>query len=113
MAFDNGEQFYELLQAVGAERRRLREAESKIRVETEPMAVRAMQLGVPLEEVAELTGYTPSVLAKWESSAAARRAHQIKQELRDKARERVRQARIAAKASQSVKRPRRRKRKRR
>ncbi|MFI9307928.1 hypothetical protein [Streptomyces triculaminicus] len=91
--FERPEQFHNLLQEVGGERRKLRDAESKLKAQAEPMIVRAIQLGVSREEVAELTGYTSTVLAKWEGSAAARRAHEIKQQIRDEARARDREER--------------------
>ncbi|MER5532185.1 hypothetical protein [Streptomyces mirabilis] len=88
--FEHPEQFQELLGEVGRERRKLREAETRLKAEAEAMVVRAIQLGVPREVVAELTGYTPAVLAKWEGTAAARRAHEIKQQVRDEAKAKVR-----------------------
>jgi hypothetical protein len=88
--FVRPEQFNELLAEVGRERRKLREAESKIKADAEPMAVKAMQLGMPREKVAELTGYSPPVLEKWEGSAAARQAHKTKQDNRDVAKAQAR-----------------------
>ncbi|MGW3153118.1 hypothetical protein [Streptomyces sp. NPDC001089] len=93
--FDRPEQFYEALAEIGAERRRLREAETRLKAETEAVAVRALQLGVPREKVAELTGYSSGTLEKWEGTAAARRAHAIKQQIRDEARAKTRARNLA------------------
>ncbi|MFK0105182.1 hypothetical protein [Streptomyces sp. NPDC091217] len=91
--FNRPEQFYEVLAKIGDERRKLREAETRLKAETESVAVRALQLGVPREKVAELTGYSSGTLEKWEGTAAARRAHAIKQQLRDEARVKAREKR--------------------
>ncbi|MBD0837323.1 hypothetical protein [Streptomyces sp. TRM68416] len=94
--FKRPEQFHELLAEIGEEHRKIREAELKLKAEAEQVVVRAIQLGVPQEEAARLTGYSAGTLGKWVDSSAARRAHEIAQQVRDEAKARAREKRLKA-----------------